>query len=208
MAQRDEATGAPVDQPAGASEWDFHEIVFGRGNLPAAPASSQAPALHEPDDGALPPGVAETTETRRSPEPPTRPVTVVGSVRALAEIDVVTRPAPARSLDEPNWLLRLPDGSEHPLGASVLLGRSPRADGSEQRLVVPDPESGVSRTHARLSLLGGMLTIEDLGSTNGTYLVDEDGVETRCPPYEAVPVPLGWGVDLANVPLSLWAPGR
>ena len=62
--------------------------------------------------------------------------------------------------------------------------------------------------HARLSLRGGLLTVEDLGSTNGTYLVDEAGVETRCPPHEPIPVPLGWGVDLANVPLVLWAPGR
>lgn len=139
---------------------------------------------------------------------PTRPVTIVSSVRTLAEIEVETRPAPSRPSPHSSRVLRLLDGSEHPLDGAVLLGRAPRAVAVGLRIVVPDPECGVSRTHARLVLQRGLLTVEDLGSANGTFLVDEDGVETRCPPGEAVPVPLGWGIDLANVPLVLWAPGR
>ncbi|TRM79240.1 hypothetical protein DJ528_02235 [Sulfolobus sp. B5] len=48
---------------------------------------------------------------------------------------------------------------------SISLGRSP-----ENVIVIPDPE--VSRKHAVLSLENGELYIEDLNSTNGTYIYD------------------------------------
>lgn len=47
----------------------------------------------------------------------------------------------------------------------ISIGRSP-----ENVIVVPDPE--VSRRHAMLSLENGKLYIEDLNSTNGTYIYD------------------------------------
>ncbi|GAA5420379.1 hypothetical protein Stok01_02342 [Sulfurisphaera tokodaii] len=48
---------------------------------------------------------------------------------------------------------------------SISVGRSP-----ENVIIVPDPE--VSRRHALISLEGGELYIEDLNSTNGTYIYD------------------------------------
>ncbi|MQL54923.1 FHA domain-containing protein [Acidianus ambivalens] len=48
---------------------------------------------------------------------------------------------------------------------SISIGRSP-----ENVIVIPDPE--ISRRHAIISLEGGKLYIEDLNSTNGTYLYD------------------------------------
>jgi len=48
---------------------------------------------------------------------------------------------------------------------SISIGRSP-----ENVIIVPDPE--VSRRHATISLEGGELYIEDLNSTNGTYVYD------------------------------------
>lgn len=48
---------------------------------------------------------------------------------------------------------------------SISLGRSP-----ENVIVIPDPE--VSRKHAVISFENGKLEIEDLNSTNGTYLYD------------------------------------
>ena len=35
------------------------------------------------------------------------------------------------------------------------------------------PEPGISRLHARLEMAGGEITIEDLNSSNGTYVNDE-----------------------------------
>ncbi|MDP9229002.1 MAG: FHA domain-containing protein, partial [Actinomycetota bacterium] len=54
-------------------------------------------------------------------------------------------------------------GSEHPLDGEVVLGREP---GSVD-LVIDDP--GISRRHAAVRALGGSITVEDLGSSNGTY---------------------------------------
>ena len=55
-------------------------------------------------------------------------------------------------------------GSEHPVDGELILGREhPSAD-----LVIPDP--GVSRRHARLLPEKGTMILEDLGSSNGTYV--------------------------------------
>lgn len=48
---------------------------------------------------------------------------------------------------------------------AISIGRSP-----ENVIIVPDPE--VSRRHASISLENGELYIEDLNSTNGTYVYD------------------------------------
>jgi hypothetical protein len=53
-------------------------------------------------------------------------------------------------------------GKEHPIEDGMTIGRT---DGD---VLLPDPQ--VSRRHARISLENGKPTIEDLGSTNGTYV--------------------------------------
>lgn len=54
-------------------------------------------------------------------------------------------------------------GSEIPVDGELVLGRDPR---SADR-VIDDP--GVSRGHAAVRDFGGVVTVEDLGSSNGTY---------------------------------------
>jgi predicted component of type VI protein secretion system len=56
------------------------------------------------------------------------------------------------------------EGREHKLSPGDTIGR----EGCE--VVLPDPE--VSRRHATIRSEGGSLAIEDLGSTNGTYVND------------------------------------
>jgi pSer/pThr/pTyr-binding forkhead associated (FHA) protein len=65
-------------------------------------------------------------------------------------------------------------------GAPVLIGRAP-----DSTLVLTDDYA--SNRHARISLQDGMWLVEDLGSTNGTYLGQRklDG-----------PVPMDMGVPL------------
>ncbi|MCU1658297.1 MAG: hypothetical protein JWO57_2953 [Pseudonocardiales bacterium] len=65
-------------------------------------------------------------------------------------------------------------------GAPVLIGRAP-----DSTLVLTDDYA--SNRHARISLQDGMWMVEDLGSTNGTYLGQRklDG-----------PVPMEMGVSL------------
>jgi pSer/pThr/pTyr-binding forkhead associated (FHA) protein len=53
-------------------------------------------------------------------------------------------------------------------GASVTLGRTRTCD-----VRVPDDIEGVSRMHARLHWNNGWLVLEDLGSTNGTWMNSE-----------------------------------
>jgi hypothetical protein len=55
-------------------------------------------------------------------------------------------------------------GSEHPVDGELILGR----EHSTADLVIPDP--GVSRRHARILPQNGGVIVEDLGSSNGTYV--------------------------------------
>jgi pSer/pThr/pTyr-binding forkhead associated (FHA) protein len=55
-------------------------------------------------------------------------------------------------------------GSEHPVDGELILGR----EHGTADLVIPDP--GVSRRHARVIPGDGTLVVEDLGSSNGTYV--------------------------------------
>jgi uncharacterized membrane protein len=55
-------------------------------------------------------------------------------------------------------------GSEHPVDGELILGRE---QGSAD-LVINDP--GVSRRHARVLPDSGAVIVEDLGSSNGTYV--------------------------------------
>jgi hypothetical protein len=64
-------------------------------------------------------------------------------------------------------------GKEFPInGAEALIGRWD-ADGGifpDVDLDQDDPEAKVSRRHARIQLLNNQYLIEDLGSTNGTFV--------------------------------------
>jgi hypothetical protein len=72
-------------------------------------------------------------------------------------------------------------GGEHPLDRELILGR----EHATADLVIPDP--GVSRRHARVFRSNGAVIVEDLGSSNGTYVNGER--LTR-------PVELGTGDEL------------
>ncbi|HEY3786512.1 MAG TPA: FHA domain-containing protein [Steroidobacteraceae bacterium] len=62
-------------------------------------------------------------------------------------------------------LKKLPDGPEVPLSGELSVGRSPE---SGLKLVQGRP----SRNHALLSISEGSVFVEDLGSTNGTFVND------------------------------------
>lgn len=75
----------------------------------------------------------------------------------------------------PTLLIRGPDGStrEHAFEGELSIGR---ADGNGLILT----EGGVSRRHAVIRVADGVLSIEDLGSANGTW-VDEARIEALTP---------------------------
>src|SRR5919112_1202858 len=58
-------------------------------------------------------------------------------------------------------------GQQIPLESVVDIGRGPSLPPH------PDEDAQVSRRHARVTVQGGEATVEDLGSTNGTYVNEQ-----------------------------------
>jgi pSer/pThr/pTyr-binding forkhead associated (FHA) protein len=61
-------------------------------------------------------------------------------------------------------------------GVAVVMGRgpSPQVEG-DQLLVVTDGERTLSKSHLRLEHTSGGVWVTDLGSTNGTELLEDEG---------------------------------
>jgi hypothetical protein len=78
--------------------------------------------------------------------------------------------APGAQLGDPRLIVeRAPGhtpGMEYDVGGGAVLGR-----GDQAEIRLEDPFA--SSRHARLVRQGGIVVIEDLGSTNGTYLNEE-----------------------------------
>jgi 3',5'-cyclic-nucleotide phosphodiesterase len=62
-------------------------------------------------------------------------------------------------------------GKEFPITKQAMLGRKPTSQGGVQAVLVRDKE--VSRNHARIVIHGAHHLIEDLNSTNGTFVDDK-----------------------------------
>ena len=94
---------------------------------------------------------------------------------------VVPSEAEAREESGVSLLLVFDTGQRVTFAAPVAvnLGRNPAATTEGDRLVsVDDPESTVSKTHARLEHSRGATWITDGGSTNGTEILSDEGVAT------------------------------
>jgi hypothetical protein len=80
-------------------------------------------------------------------------------------------------------------GMEYDLGAGAVLGRGDRAE-----IQLDDPFA--SSRHARIGRQGAVMVLEDLGSTNGTYL---DRAKVSAP----TPVPLGVPIRIGRTSFEL-----
>ena len=107
------------------------------------------------------------------------------------------KPAPfdclleGRAPEGRRYTLKIPASA---LGASdgVVLGRNPEHAG-----VVVD-HKGISRQHAKLSVIDDVLHIEDLNSTNGSFVND-----VRLSPTQRLPLRDGFTVRLGSIPFSM-----
>ena len=82
--------------------------------------------------------------------------------------EIPPTPSSGRSIGELSVSSGADVGRMITVADGTVLGRDTEAD-----VVLQDPSGKLSRRHARISLSDGTAVIEDLGSTNGTYLNDE-----------------------------------
>ncbi|MFQ6206747.1 FHA domain-containing protein [Bifidobacterium dentium] len=73
-------------------------------------------------------------------------------------------------------------------------------------LAVPDHTGTVSRSHARLEITEDHLWITDLGSTNGTKVVNENGEETRLKARQRFPIHTRNRIFLGDMGCSIIMP--
>jgi hypothetical protein len=141
------AAEAPQAAPAAAA-------VDSTGAAPAAAAEAEAPSAE------MPKSEAPTGEIKpEAPPPESAPATAAAAGAPFkAKLSVVRGGR---------------KGQEFPLeDGNNLVGRWDPETGSfpEVDLDADDPEAKISRKHALIRIDGGKITIEDIGSLNGTYV--------------------------------------
>ncbi|WP_062530383.1 FHA domain-containing protein [Demequina rhizosphaerae] len=165
----------------------------------AAPPAPPAPEAERPSVIAPPPVAPPAPEPAAAPEPAPAPAPAASSPAPEHDdrTQVSTRQREA-------WELVTSEGGTHRFdAAAVLLGRlggMPPVDGT-RRLDLADSTRTVSKSHARLVLQRGTWWVEDLGSTNGTFLVDADGRETQVP--AGVPTAVAGRLILGDVEVEI-----
>jgi ABC-2 type transport system ATP-binding protein len=137
-----------------------------------APAEAPAaPAPAAPTPAAAPPPPAP------APAPPAQPPLAAASGRGAPTVVTAPKTVASRRISRTKQIPMLPvlsfvagerSGTDVPVGGQVVVGRDPGAAD-----VVLHQDSEISRRHATFAISGGGLTVEDLGSTNGTFLNDQ-----------------------------------
>jgi len=153
------ADGGGAAEPAPAAE-------------PAAAAESAPSAAADEAPATPPPSEAPTGEIKPPPEASTAP--------PAAEVAPAAEPAPAAAaagVATARAKLQVVrggrKGQEFPLeDGNNLVGRWDPETGAfpEVDLDQDDPEAKISRKHALIRFEGGKITVEDIGSLNGTYV--------------------------------------
>lgn len=171
---------------------------------PVAPAP--APAAAPVPTPAPEPAAAPTADSIFAPEPVRAEPTPAPSVHKATGITGMIDPLPVQSVaahageaeavavpmdldstvvaprrNRPAWVLELPDGTEFSLESDVVIGRKPEPIEGSATLPIPDRTRTLSKSHVRLTRDGDRWLVEDLGSTNGLVLLNEDGSESELP---------------------------
>lgn len=161
---------------------------FTTGSLPR-PAEPLAPPAAAPSSGADP-APAATPSAPAAPAAPARPAAPAG--------DLNPAPPPAEAWVaeiwiDPDWYADQKSTEQLPSPGlptvvplrhrSVLIGRASRSRGISPDIDLSS-DNGISRRHAQLTTDGTRWFVEDLGSSNGTYV----GSSVGPLPTEALPV--------------------
>ncbi|UVY82357.1 RDD family protein [Brachybacterium sp. NBEC-018] len=153
------------------------------GDAWAAQPAADGPAEAEPAVGA-----DEVDEQTRMTAPVGEDL---GDLEAT-RISAVSLPPVHRAL------LTVDDGTEHRLDRTTVLGRNPSAEEGEAGVVLPDPTRSISKTHLRVEPTAEGVTVTDLGSTNGSAILLQDGTREALVPHTATEVPAGARVGIGD----------
>ncbi|WP_159421567.1 FHA domain-containing protein [Pseudoclavibacter albus] len=92
----------------------------------------------------------------------------------------VTRAAqPTPALQQAALVLALPDGERIPVTGAMVLGRNPAQEQFPGEIVraLQDPTRTMSKTHARVVAVDGVVKVDDLNSTNGVAVLPGGSLE-------------------------------
>ena len=100
-------------------------------------------------------------------------------------------------------VLRVSSGATAVLDADIIIGRLPQGTSSTaaQRprlLTVPSPGKAISKTHCAVRVEGWDMRVEDLGSTNGTFLLRAGEEPRRVPEHHQLFLRIGDVIDIGD----------
>ena len=100
-------------------------------------------------------------------------------------------------------VLRVSSGATAVLDADIIIGRLPQgtsstAAQSPRLLAVPSPGKEISKTHCAVRVEGWDMRVEDLGSTNGTFLLRAGEEPRRVPEHQQLLLRAGDIIDIGD----------
>lgn len=155
--------------------------------------------MDETPDGfiTLPPGIADSGTLKRDRAEPPAPV----------ERDEITFfPAAPGIAVAARWRLTFDGAGEVIVDDVLFLGRDPVATAAHAGapvLALSDETKSVSKTHAMVEVVGGVLRIHDLDSTNGVWVSAPGSDPVEVVPGEPVVVASGSRVELGDFALRV-----
>ena len=98
--------------------------------------------------------------------------------------------------------LRHINGTKYLLSKPLILGRLPaaplRGDRAVNLVVLASPDGVVSSTHARVEVLGDVVVVTDLRSTNGTRVINPGQSPVLLAPGDSMALGVGAIIDLGD----------
>jgi hypothetical protein len=166
--------------------------------LPASSPSPRAPATAP--NAVVTPVVTAVPQSAPAPAPTHATATEVVAKRPPASASAPPQAPAASSASGQVWLV---SGAQRVLvEAEVLVGRRPDVPAGGRSLTLNDGSRTVSRTHVAVRRVDGVVSVTDLGSSNGTY-VDRQGTLIECPPHTAVSIGHGDVIHVGDVAVNV-----
>jgi uncharacterized RDD family membrane protein YckC len=149
--------------------------------------------------GAAVGAVAGAEEAAPAPAPRPAPAGAVSEVLPPGFEPAASRPraAPTLSAAATSATLLGHDSTRYVVEASALIGRNPTPDPAHPEytsIIVADDSFSMSKTHAMLRADANGVWITDLGSSNGSSVLDASGVPVRL--EAGTPAHVAWGGTL------------